>query len=104
MSPSHVLVLVVAILFMFPIIAHPDTINVPGDYPAIQGAIDAAAAGDVVLVGPGTYVENLDFLGKAITVMSIDGPEDTVVDGNQTESVVICQNNEDVEPDSTRTS
>jgi len=57
-----------------------DTIHVPADYATIQGAIDAAVNGDIVLVAPGTYVENLDFLGKAITVQSSDGAEVTVVD------------------------
>lgn len=40
------------------------------DYRTIQQAIDAAEDGDVVSVLPGTYVENLDFQGKAITVKS----------------------------------
>jgi hypothetical protein len=46
------------------------TIHVPADYSTIQGAINAAARGDTVLVSPGSYSENLDFRGKAITVTS----------------------------------
>jgi len=64
------------------------TIRVPLDYPTIQLGINAAADGDTVLVAPGTYVENINFLGKAITVTSEGGPEVTFVDGNDVEPVV----------------
>jgi hypothetical protein len=62
-------------------------------YCHIQNAINAAVAGDTVVVRPGTYVENIDFLGKAITVTSTD-PLDpsvvasTVIDGGCAGSVV----------------
>lgn len=46
------------------------TIHVPNDVSMIQGAIDAAHNGDIVLVAPGTYKENIDFKGKAVTVTS----------------------------------
>lgn len=58
-----------------------DTIHVPADQPTIQDGIDAAATGDKVLVAPGTYLENINFLGKAITVESSGGAAVTMVDG-----------------------
>lgn len=58
-----------------------DTIHVPGDQPTIQDGIDAALNGDVVLVAPGTYMENLVFNGKAVTVKSSGGPVETIIDG-----------------------
>ncbi|HEV7478039.1 MAG TPA: right-handed parallel beta-helix repeat-containing protein, partial [Burkholderiales bacterium] len=64
------------------------TIRVPLDHPTIQAAINAAGNGDTVLVAPGTYLENISFLGKAITVTSEAGPETTIIDGNQADSVV----------------
>ena len=64
------------------------TIRVPLHYPTIQEAINAAANGDTVLVAPGTYIENINFAGKAITVTSEAGPEVTLIDGNRVNSVV----------------
>ena len=53
-------------------------------FDAIQEAITAAADGDTVLVLGGTYTgagnRDVDFLGKAITVRSQDGPESCIVD------------------------
>jgi serine protease len=63
-------------------------ITVPGDQPTIQSAIDVATAGDTVLVAPGTYVENINFQGKAVTVESEQGAEVTVIDGNLAGPVV----------------
>ena len=53
--------------------AAADILHVPGDFPTIQAAIDAAMDGDEVEVHPGTYNETINFLGKAITVRSSGG-------------------------------
>src|SRR5262245_43086886 len=64
------------------------TIRVPADLPSIQQAIDAASAGDTVLVSPGTYVERIAFNGKAITVESEQGAAVTTIDARGAGSVV----------------
>lgn len=44
---------------------------VPEEIPSIQRAIDEVENGDTVLVNEGTYYENINFRGKAITVASL---------------------------------
>jgi hypothetical protein len=70
------------------------TLNVPGDYPSIQSAIDAAASGDTVLVAAGTYLERVDFLGKSLEVVSVSGPQATFIDAAGSGSVVTFQRGE----------
>ena len=79
---------------VFSLAAFSATIHVPGDQPTIQAGIDAAVNGDTVLVAPGTYVEYIDFKGKAITVTSELGPDVTVIDGNQAGRVVTFNSGE----------
>jgi len=74
--------------------AEAATIRVPIDAATIQQAIDASAAGDTVVVSPGTYVENLTFRGKAIRVVSEQGPAVTIIDGNRAGSVVTFSSGE----------
>ena len=84
-----------------------NTLHVPTDYSTIQEAIDAAMNGNTILVADGTYYENINYKGKAITIAShflIDGDsthiENTIINGSQpshpdTGSVVTFNSGED---------
>ena len=68
-------------------------IETGSEYTSIQAAIDAAAHGQTVEVGPGTYREHINFRGRNVMVRSED-PDDpavvaaTVIDGGGGGSVV----------------
>lgn len=48
------------------------TIRVPEDQPTIQDAVNAAAPGDLVLIGPGTYHEAVLVLTPYLTIRGVD--------------------------------
>lgn len=58
-------------------------------FPDIPRAMLAAAHGDTILVLPGTYFGNVDFLGKNVTLVSRDGPAATILDADHFSSVVL---------------
>jgi hypothetical protein len=54
--------------------------QVPEDFPTIQSAVDAAEPGDLVLVGPGTYREQVNVATSHLVIRGTDR-EQVVVDG-----------------------
>jgi hypothetical protein len=60
--------------------ASADVIHVPADQPTIQAAINAAVDGDEVVIAPGTYNEDINFNGNAITVRG-SGSDVTTIEG-----------------------
>jgi len=71
------------------------SLNGSQPYTIIQEAITASADGDTILVYPGRYMENVDYIGKNITIASLElttgNPayrDSTIIDGNQSGSVI----------------
>lgn len=94
---------VFVLFIIFISLLHCVTINVPDDYTSIQAAINASSDGDIVLVQPGTYYENINYNGKNITVASlfyITNDESyisqTIIDGSHNGSVVIFTSGESI--------
>ncbi|HNR20163.1 MAG TPA: T9SS type A sorting domain-containing protein [Bacteroidia bacterium] len=89
---------ILPLVLLFPFCTQAATLNVPAQYTTIQSAINAAATGDTVLVAPSNmYVENLDFMGKDVVVRTPNPVTDrftTIIDGNQSGSVVKFISNE----------
>ncbi len=72
-----------------------------GDYTIIKDAINSSTNSDTILVWPGTYYENVDFIGKNITLASLmltTGDElykyTTIIDGNKTGSCILFRSGE----------
>lgn len=77
-------------------------INIPADQPTIQAGINVAVDADTVLVQPDTYVENINYNGKLITVGSLflttqdtTYISQTIIDGDSIDSVVKFVSGED---------
>ena len=94
------IIISLSIIFLFsnfPLISNTITVDTTGtgNYTTIQEGINASTDGDTVLVYPGIYYENINFIGKNITVASLyitteadSFIHQTIIDGNQNGSVV----------------
>jgi Right handed beta helix region len=74
-----------ALLLCTSAIAAADTVTVPGSYPTIQKAIDAAPDGSVIQVAPGRYHERLSISVVTRTLTLRGDPSDpsqVVIDGD----------------------
>ncbi len=60
-----------------------------GDFLTVAAALAAAAPGDEILVGAGTYVEPLEILMDGLTISALDGPGTAVLDGQLTHRILL---------------
>lgn len=93
--------LMIVLCWVFVLHLSATIINVPANQPTIQAGINASANGDTVLVQPDSYIENINFNGKNITVASLflttqdtSFISQTIIDGNQDGSVVTLESGE----------
>ncbi|MGA7720024.1 MAG: T9SS type A sorting domain-containing protein [Ignavibacteriaceae bacterium] len=101
------IIIIFLIIAISPYLTFAKIFTVPGEFSKIQFAIYAAHDGDTVVVFPGTYHENIKFMGKKIVVTSRFYEKSdnsyilsTIIDGStptspDTGSVVLFINNED---------
>jgi|GEM_PF-1415765 len=66
------------------------TVDISGeaDYTSIQAVVDNATEGDIILIYPGSYLENID-VDKELTILSTaEDPADTIVEAKNTQDNV----------------
>ena len=95
MRTFWVLVVVTLAMTALAPLALAKTIEVPKDYQTIQAAINAAQPGDIILVSPGTYKENLT-IRKSIELRGADAG--VIIDGSRSRSAptILIQRTRDV--------
>lgn len=71
------------------------TIHVPGDHPTIPDAVQVAVDGDLILVGPGTWSNTVNFRGRDITIRSTDGPEATAITSDPGRACIVIADGEE---------
>ncbi len=88
---------IIFLSFLFSTISQAQAaqINVPGDQPSIQAAVDVAASGDTIMVSNGTYIENIA-INKPVIICSENGPDTTFVQALNTSNSVFRINSNNV--------
>lgn len=84
----------ITLLFIIPNNSYAETFNINPEV-SIQDLIDSAADGDLIILGLGTYVGDIDFKSKKITILGAG--KDTVIQGSGNSPVVSFVNGENNE-------
>jgi hypothetical protein len=63
-------------------------LRVPEDFALVSDAVVRAAPGEQVCVSAGTYTDNVDYAGRDVVVVGLEGPELTILDGGGAGPVV----------------
>jgi hypothetical protein len=87
------IIIVSCIFFSYGV--HADTLEVPGQYPSIQDALNAVQDGDTVNVHPGEYRENLSFPACNCVLTSDTDPDETIIHGDLQGSVITFKHSND---------
>jgi len=69
----RILLTVLLLLWVHQLSAHGATLHVPGEFPTLQAAVDAAENGDLILVDAGEYEEEVLVSSKEVHFVSLRG-------------------------------
>jgi len=70
------------VLIISTVILPQNVLHVPSQYPTIQSAVNSSQTGDSILVQPGTYYENINWIGhNSVTLISAGDTRSTIIDG-----------------------
>jgi hypothetical protein len=64
-------------------------LHVPTNYSTIQAGITASVNGDTILVEQGTFHENINYSSKTISVLSVSGPDGTIIQSSNNGTPVV---------------
>ena len=79
MTISKILCIFFGLAFLSINAVYCATLNVPADHLTIQAAVDAANDGDTILVGPGTYHENVEIINNNL-ILKGDGINSSIIE------------------------
>jgi parallel beta-helix repeat protein len=94
---NRIMSLCMLLIFVFAVPAFAVIIRVPQDYPTIQQGIDAANGGDIVVVAPGTYYEEITL--KADVIVRGAGQGLSIIHGGGNSGDVVFASGNDIDND-----